>query len=1062
MTASRPSALRRLTPLVLALAAVAVSDAALSAQYFGRNKVQYETFDFQVLRTENFDVYFYPEEQEATHDAARMAERWYSRLSRILDHRFESRQPLVLYASHPEFQQTVTTGGEIGEGTGGFTEAFKRRVVMPLAGSYEETDHVLGHEMVHAFQYDIAGFGRGAGQLEAAARRLSVPLWFTEGMAEYLSVGPVDPHTAMWVRDAALSGDIPSIEQMTYNSRYFPYRWGQALWAYIGGRWGDAVVGQILKQVGQGVPYPEAFERILNTSLDEISDDWHTSIRRAYLPLLNERKEAREIARPLITRRTEGGQVNLAPSVSPDGRWVAFLSELNFLDVELYLADAETGEVVKRLQRGSAFDPHFGSLRYINSAGTWSPAADRFAFSALRKGSDVLVVIDIPDGRRLREYGVPGVSEITNPTWSPDGSTIVFSGTKGGLTDLYALDLSSGNARQLTNDRYADMQPAFSPDGSTIAFVTDRGPGTDFATLEFGPYRIALMDFATGEIRTVPGMDAPVQGERASWAKSINPSWSSDGRSIYFISNRTGISNIYRVELATGALSRVTDLFTGVSGITDLSPAISTARTGGRLLFTAFERGGYNIYSLTEPRELAGVALADSIPAGQFPPLAALLPPVPRPTEAAFNRVTALLNDETTGLPPVNPGWTVGGYGARLSLDYLGQPQVGVSTGSAFARGGVYGGIAGIFSDVLGYHTLFGAVQAQGQLDEIGFSTVYLYRKHRWNYGAAAQRLPYIGLARRGGYDESDMRVKEQLIRFRYFDTSLQGIAQYPFSQVQRVEFALGARRISQDAQVQELSAPFEIVNGQPVITGPTQFREFDDPAFEASYNLAEGSAALVYDNALLGYTSPFAGQRYRFELTPTVGTVQFTQALADYRRYFFLRPFTLALRGMHFGRYGKNAETDRNGAQLFQDIYLGQPYFMRGYYDAYSRCMNGQLSNRGDCDIAERLFGSRVGVLNVELRFPLIRQLVLGSSFGLPPIEGFAFFDAGTAWDQDSEIVFERGIFDDLSQRGIVTSAGVGGRINLFGYLILEIDYVNGFERERGWHWQFAVQPGF
>ncbi|HEX8276557.1 MAG TPA: BamA/TamA family outer membrane protein [Longimicrobiaceae bacterium] len=1067
MTAPRSPASRLVTPLVLALAAAAVHGTSLSAQYFGRNKVQYETFDFQVLRTENFDVYYYPSEQVATRDAARMAERWYSRLSRIIDHRFENKQPLVLYGSHPEFQQTVTTGGEISEGTGGFTEAFKRRVVMPLAGSYEETDHVLGHEMVHAFQYDIAGFGRGgAGGLEAAARRLSVPLWFTEGMAEYLSVGPVDPHTAMWVRDAALTGDIPTIEQMTYSPRYFPYRWGQALWAYVGGRWGDAVVGQILKQVGQGVPYEEAFERILNTDLEEISEDWHTSIRRAYLPLLNERKEAREIARPLITQRREGGQINLAPAVSPDGRYVAFLSELDFLDVELYLADAETGEVVKRLQRGTAFDPHFGSLRYINSAGTWAPGGDRFAFSALRKGADVLVIITVPGADRVREYSVPGVSEITNPTWSPDGATIVFSGTKGGITDLYAIDVRTGTARQLTNDRHADMQPAYSPDGRTIAFVTDRGEGTDLTRLVYGAYRVALMDVASGEIRAIPAMQSPTEAEQAggNWGKNINPSWSSDGRSLYFVSNRTGISNIYRVELASGALSRVTDLFTGVSGITDLSPAISTARTGNRLLFTAFERGGYNIYSLTEPRELAGVAVADSAGAAPRPlaPLAAYLPPAPRPTESAFNRVSALLSDETTGLPPESAAWATGGYGARLSLDYLGQPQVGVSTGSAFARGGVYGGIAGIFSDVLGYHTVFGAVQAQGQLDEIGFSTVYLYRKHRWNYGAAAQRLPYIGLARAGGYDQTDMRVKEQLIRFRYFDTSIQGLAQYPFSPVQRVEFAAGARRISQDAQVQEISAPFELQNGQPVITGPTEYREFDDPRYEAAYNLVEGSAALVYDNSLTGYTSPFAGQRYRFEVTPTFGTVQFTQALADYRRYFFLRPFTLAVRGMHFGRYGRNAEQDGEGARLFQDLYLGQSYLMRGYYDAYSRCTSGEFANDGDCDVAQRLFGSRLAVVNAEVRFPLIRQVVLGSSFGLPPIEGFAFFDAGTVWDQDSEVVFERGLFDDLSKRGILTSAGVGGRINVFGYLILEIDYVNGFERDRGWHWQFGVQPGF
>ncbi|HEX2092638.1 MAG TPA: BamA/TamA family outer membrane protein [Longimicrobiaceae bacterium] len=1052
MTAPRSPASRLATSLVLAAGFAAVSGPPLAAQYFGQNLVQYRTFDFRVLRTPQFDIYYYPEQEVATRDAARMAERWYARLSRILDHQFESRQPIILYASHPEFQQAGFLGG-IGEGTGGVTESAKQRVVMPHTGTYEETDHVLGHELVHAFQYDISGLGRSRGSLTQGARAFgTAPLWFTEGMAEYLTVGPVDPNTAMWVRDAALTGQIPSIERMTYDPRVFPYRWGQALWSYVGGRWGDAVIGQILKQVGQGVPYEEAFERILNADLEEIGEDWHTAIRRAYLPLLTERREAREVARPLITQRGEGGRINLAPSLSPDGRWVAFLSELEFLDVELHLANAETGEVVRTLVRGTAFDPHFGSLRYINSAGTWAPDGQRFAFSALRQGADVVVIIDIRNGRRLREHRVPGVGEITNPTWSPDGSTIVFSGTRGGLSDLWALDVASGQARQLTNDRFADLQPSYSPDGRTIAFVTDR-EGTDFTTLEYGNYRVALLDVASGQIRSLPRMEA---------GKNINPAWSRDGGSVHFISDRNGISNIYRLELASGALSRVTDLFTGVSGITDLSPAITTARNDDRLLFTAFERGGYNIYALREARELAGVAVADT--AGrQGPPLAAYLPPIPRPTEPAFNRITTALADERTGLPAprADSAWTVAPYRARLSLDYLGQPQVGVSTGSTFSRGGVYGGIAGIFSDVLGYHTVFGAVQAQGQIDEVGFATVYLYRKHRWNFGAAAQRIPYIGFLRNAEYDSEQDLFRDQLIRVRYFDMSLQGLAQYPFSQVQRVEFSGGLRRISQDAQVQEISGPPIRVGGQIVGYQPVAYDEFDDPRFEVGYNLAEGTAALVYDNALLGYTSPFAGQRYRFEITPTLGSLQFVQALADYRRYLFMRPFTLAVRGLHFGRYGRNAETLENGQSL-QQLYLGQPYLMRGYYDAYGRCRDNPVQNGQDCDIAQQLFGSRVGVASAELRFPLIRQLVVGTSLGLPPIEGIAFFDAGVAWDKSTEVVFERGLQQDPTRRGILTSAGVGGRVNLFGYLILEIDYVNAFERDRGWHWQFALQPGF
>ena len=126
------------------------------AQYFGRNKVQYKEFKFEVLKTEHFDVYFYEEERESAARVGRMAERWYARLSSVFEHQIRTRQPLVLYASHPDFEQTNVVGGMIGEGTGGVTEGLKRRVVLPLAGTLAETDRVLGHELVHAFQYDIA------------------------------------------------------------------------------------------------------------------------------------------------------------------------------------------------------------------------------------------------------------------------------------------------------------------------------------------------------------------------------------------------------------------------------------------------------------------------------------------------------------------------------------------------------------------------------------------------------------------------------------------------------------------------------------------------------------------------------------------------------------------------------------------------------------------------------------------------------------------------------------------------------------------------------------------
>src|SRR6185437_389721 len=130
------------------------------------------------LKTKHFDIYYYPVERDSVEQAGRMAERWYARLSKLFQHQLSSRQPVILYANHPDFRGTTVIPNTIGETTGGVTEGLRRRVVLPMAGSMAETDHVLGHELVHAFQYDITTrYTWGSGMPGA----LQLPLWFIEG-----------------------------------------------------------------------------------------------------------------------------------------------------------------------------------------------------------------------------------------------------------------------------------------------------------------------------------------------------------------------------------------------------------------------------------------------------------------------------------------------------------------------------------------------------------------------------------------------------------------------------------------------------------------------------------------------------------------------------------------------------------------------------------------------------------------------------------------------------------------------------------------------------------------
>ena len=342
--------------MVMVATALGLSIPVVSqAQGFGRNKVQYETLQFQVLSTEHFRVYFYPEEREAATEAARLAERWYARFTSLLGHQLRGSQPLVLYASHPHFEQTNVVGGDLDESTGGVTEALKRRIVLPLAGPLSETDHVIGHELVHAFQYDITGTGR-SGSLPSATR---LPLWFIEGMAEYLSLGPVDPNTAMWLRDAVQRNKIPSIRQLD-DPRYFPYRWGQAFWAYLTSRYGEAVVPMLLKSAGRSGSTTLELEKLSGEKIDSLSHDWQDAVRAAYKPLQATTGLPTAFGTPVASEKARA-QLNVAPALSPDGSRIAFFSERGLFSIDLFLANVATGKVERTLTN-TALEGGFGAF----------------------------------------------------------------------------------------------------------------------------------------------------------------------------------------------------------------------------------------------------------------------------------------------------------------------------------------------------------------------------------------------------------------------------------------------------------------------------------------------------------------------------------------------------------------------------------------------------------------------------------------------------------------------------------------------------------------------------
>ena len=1012
----------RFTAAAALLAVIAVP-APVAAQYFGRQKVQYETFDFRIMRTEHFDVHFYPPAQEAIHDAARMSERWYARLGSILRHDL-GRQPLIYYANHPDFQQTNVIGGLIDQSTGGVTEGLRNRVILPLTSTYANTDHVVGHELVHAFQYDIAQ-QREAGGLQGMAQ---LPLWLIEGMAEYLSIGREDPHTAMWLRDAALRNDLPTIEQLTRDSRYFPYRYGQALWAYVGGRWGDDVIPTVYRAAVQ-LGFEQALRTVLGVSSDTLSQQWIEAIRATYDPMIAGRTRPGEQARLVVGDPGEIGDMAISPVLSPDGRYVAFFGRRELFTVDLYLADARTGEVVRELASPQT-DQHFDAISFLYSAGAWSPDGRKFAFIAFANGDNRIQILDVESGDVEQSIGTPGVGAITDPAWSPDGQRIAFSGMAGGISDLYMIELGSQQLRRLTNDKHADLQPTWSPDGRTLAFASDRGPETSFERLTYSPMRLSLIDVESGAVRVLDGFPN---------AKHINPQFTADGRDLYFVSDRGGFPDVYRLALETGEMFQVTRLATGVSGITDLSPAISVGREG-TLMFSAFLNSGQQIYALD-------AASARGTPVtGPAEMTAGVLPPA---ETLRRSTVETYLADATIGLPPPDAAFEIVPYRSRLALDWIGGPSFGAGVNQFGAAFG--GGIAFLFGDMLGDRNVTATLQATGTIKDFGGQLSYTNMRKRVNWGAGVAHVPYLSgrTGVRATTFQGDPAAEYRTIFQRvYFDEAVV-FAQYPFSTTRRLEGQLGFTRLTYDYDVDSMVVVGNIIvdRGQGNIEAP--------PAL----NYAQASAAFVGDNSYSAFVGPVQGGRYRFQASPTFGTVQFTSVLADWRKYFLVAPVTFAIRGFHFARYGRDAESDR-----VTPLYVGYESLVRGYaVESFNLNECTPVADPEACPEFDRLVGSRIAVASAELRIPLFGTEQYGLiDFSFLPTEIAPFVDAGVAWTEDEspELRFDRSSTPD---RIPVVSAGISARMNVLGYLIFEAYWAYPFQRpERGGHFGFALQPGW
>ncbi len=563
--------MKQLSLVLLAALASAVLANSCRAQIitYGKNKVQYTRFDWQVLEGCQVDLYYYEEEGELARMALEAAEDWIPYMEQVFGHRLSNRVPLIIFSSHHHFEQTNVSPYFLPEGVAGMTEHLKGRVVVPFNGSLVDFKRTIRHELVHVYQLSI---------LEEIFRKHptsdfpALPLWFTEGLADYLPE-PWDTDGDMVLRDLVTSNLLPPLRHLDrLGFSYVTYKAGQSAVGYLIENYGMDKVALIYHNLWRGRNLREILKRACGIDLHKVGEDWAYQLKLKYFPEF-------EHYYSFLPKSSVSSpdyycfKPRLVESAGPDSAELVYISlDTGYTTIRRATMDGQHPEAHTLLQgqRKAQFESlhPFRSRMDVSEEGL-------LVFVSKHGETDALFVQDLDDDEMVESHRFRDLVSLSSPNWSPDESKVVFSAmSMDGRPDLYVFDRRAGTLDRLTNDWYFDSEPAWSPEGRWIVFVSDRTHyGDDGATNLF------LFDLKTREVLYLTN---------GPW-KDQAPVWSQDGDRVMFTSDREGIYNIYTVDLQ--GRGRRESCFVGAAMDPQWGPGEN------EVTFTGYNQGTFRLYT---------------------------------------------------------------------------------------------------------------------------------------------------------------------------------------------------------------------------------------------------------------------------------------------------------------------------------------------------------------------------------------------------------------------------------------------------------------------------------
>src|SRR4026209_629663 len=415
--------------------------------YYGKNRIRFNDFKWNIYKTDHFEIYYYPEIESQLERVTSYAESAYQQVSSDLKHDLAFKIPLVVFKTQSEFQQQNIEASELPEGVLAFAEPYRDRMVLPIDEPSDALYRLITHELTHIFEFDI---------IPRSLLRRGLPLWVDEGLSDHMT-GYWNAFDLMTVRDAAISDNIPPMSDfqgVAFADGRLPYNLGHAAFEFIESKWGKEGLRQFLFALRKNVigGGDSAYEEAFRLKPEEFDEQFDKYLKDRFKPF-RDKERPQDYGRDLAPKRGKTQYtvvVSIEPSPTGDLMAVA-AGNRKEQELDIILMSTKDGKVIRNLTSGFNKDRGY---EYIATPGgfrnnaeswmSWAPAGDRIAYFARTEKNKTHVLQNVVTKKVEQRIELKSVDGPESPDISPDGREIAFSALKDAIGDIFVVNIDTG------------------------------------------------------------------------------------------------------------------------------------------------------------------------------------------------------------------------------------------------------------------------------------------------------------------------------------------------------------------------------------------------------------------------------------------------------------------------------------------------------------------------------------------------------------------------------------------------------------------------------------------